>query len=256
MKKEQPVPDDADEQPAEAEQPGSASLEKTAQYLSLTERRVQQLAVKGVVVRAEKTGRYMLLQSGHAYIKFLQQANEQKSNPEFDKHRDDEKKHKARTAKVSADRAEREEAIIAGRYILREETIQIWQSQLRSVRSKCKRWLTELKLEVQDLSPEWSNVKDREFNQFFNNLQSDIPETQVKLVEKARRPRKVSKPYPKAQVAVKSQPPKKKVSKKRATKKKVVSKKKATSKQSKKTTSKKLSKKRSTKKKSRAKKAT
>ena len=208
----------------------------------MTERNVQGLAKRGIVVPAEDRGRYMLLRSAQNYIKFLGNADRATKSSAAIKHEEETKKYQAKIHKIRAEKAQREDDLETGRALPREETIIVWQRHIQRCRARCKRWLQDLKSEIRDLEPSVANRMDSEFNQFFAQLGSEVPQSYKKPIAKKRaKPRKKATPVPKMD-------PETEVLKKKAkTKKKAAAKKKSKAKRStKKTTIRRVPKKKAT----------
>lgn len=171
-------------------EPGTVSLAEMAEFLRLTERRVQQLAKENITVPGKAVGRYKLVESAYNYIGFAVKSSNK--DPELERFVREEKEHKAQIAKHNANRRAREEQAELGILIDREKTIQIWRDHLTKVQRSCRRWLTAMQVSVTDLPAELRNKQDTAFLQFFESINADVPAS-LEPVKKTTRKKKAKK---------------------------------------------------------------
>ena len=109
---------------------GSYPLSTIAKLLNLTERRVQQLAKEGVVVRDGK-GKYDLVGSVRGYIKYLQDRSLGKDLAPIDSHIE-----KARLLRAQADKTELEVKALQKNLLPVTQIRMSWMMMLSSFRSR------------------------------------------------------------------------------------------------------------------------
>lgn len=101
-----------------------------AKLLNLSERRVQQLSKDGVIPKADK-GKYPLVESVQAYVKYLYDRAYGQNNESIDSHVE-----KARLLKAQATKAELELAVMENNYYQRSEIEFLWSGMVLAFRSK------------------------------------------------------------------------------------------------------------------------
>src|ERR1700744_5731074 len=109
---------------------GSYPLSTIAKLLNLTERRVQQLAKEGIVVRDGK-GKYDLVGSVRGYVKYLQDRSLGKDLAPIDSHIE-----KARLLRAQADKTELEVKALQKNLLPVTQIRMSWMMMLSSFRSR------------------------------------------------------------------------------------------------------------------------
>ena len=117
-----------------------------AKLFNLTERRVQQLASQGIIPKAEK-GKYDLITSTRAYIKYLQERATGKDIEPQDTHIE-----RARLVKAQADKTELEVKTMTGEFIAAIDAEVFWSGLVATFRtrmlvlpSRCAKAILQLK---------------------------------------------------------------------------------------------------------------
>lgn len=114
--------------PAPESRDGWVSVDAIAQLCSIDQRRIQQLAKDGVMIKGDR-GRYHLARSVHGYIKFLQSRLREGETGGLGEHR-------KRLTSARADLAEMERQRVAGLLLPSDQVDEMWSRIVAVVKTR------------------------------------------------------------------------------------------------------------------------